>query len=116
MRRVVLDGIGRAGLWALLAAPAADAVIADCDGFDTSSDAAWLTADVFCPGIRKLGGFEGAAALAAPHPLLLQNCGAHFSTVLLRASYSAAGAAAKLRVEPGWAPEQEVAAWVSQCR
>jgi hypothetical protein len=116
MRRVVLDGIGRAGLWALLAAPAADAVIADCDGFDTSSDAAWLAADVFCPGIRKLGGFEGAAALAAPHPLLLQNCGAHFGTDLLRASYSTAGATAKLRLEAGRVPEQEVAAWVSQCR
>ncbi|HMJ64038.1 MAG TPA: acetyl xylan esterase, partial [Candidatus Binatia bacterium] len=36
-RRVVLCGSGRAGLWALLAAPAADAVVADCAGSDAQS-------------------------------------------------------------------------------
>jgi hypothetical protein len=116
MREVVLEGVGRTGLWALLAAPAADAVIADCDGFDSSSDAAWLAADVFCPGIRKLGGFEGAAALATPHPLLLHNAGAHFTTDLLRASYKAAGATGKLRVEASRVPEQELAVWVANSR
>jgi hypothetical protein len=41
-RRVVLSGTGRAGLWALLAAPAAKAVVADCDRLDLTTDESLL--------------------------------------------------------------------------
>ena len=54
-RKVVLVGVGRAGLWATLAASAADAVVADCDALDASADSAWLSADLFAPGLRKIG-------------------------------------------------------------
>ncbi len=91
-RMTILCGTGRAGLWALLAAPAADAVVADCDGFDASSDQALLADDVFVPGIRRIGVFEGAAMLAVPHPLVLHNTADKFSTGGLRDAYLTAGA------------------------
>ncbi|MCI0746609.1 MAG: hypothetical protein L0Y58_14510 [Verrucomicrobia subdivision 3 bacterium] len=86
-RRVILCGSGRAGLWSLLAAPAADGVIADGDEFNSASDEALLQHDVFVPGLRKLGGFEGAALLAAPNPLLLHNTGEEFSTEWIERAY-----------------------------
>lgn len=76
-RKVVLIGEGRAGLWALLAAPAADATIADADNLDLSTDTALLAPDLFAPGLRKLG-FQSAATLAAPRPLLVHNAGEKF--------------------------------------
>ena len=91
-RTTILCGTGRAGLWALLAASAADAVVADCDGFDPSSDQALLADDLFVPGIRRIGGFEGAAMLAAPHPLVLHNTAGKFSTGGLRDAYLIADA------------------------
>jgi hypothetical protein len=97
--RVVLCGTGRAGLWSLLAAPAADAVLADCDGFHAEDDQALLAKDLFCPNIRCMGGFDGAVALAAPKPLVLHNVGVRFATPLSRAAYRAERATSKLRIQ-----------------
>jgi len=104
-KRVILVGRGRAGLWALLAAPAADAVIADCEALDVSSDETLLATGLFCPSIRNIGTFEGAAMLAAPHPLLLHNTGDKFPTGAIRSAYRAAGAGKELRIEAGPLPE-----------
>jgi len=65
--RVVLLGTGVAGLWALLAAPAADVVVADVNNMDISDDQTLLDFNLFTPGLRNIGSFEGAALLAAPH-------------------------------------------------
>lgn len=111
-RKVVLCGRGRAGLWALLGTPAADAVIADCDALEVSSDEALLAPDLFCPGIRAVGAFQGAALLAAPHALLLHNTGAGFTTDMLAAAYRGAGASGKLRVERERLPDEAIASWV----
>jgi dienelactone hydrolase len=86
-RRVVLCGSGRAGLWALLAAPAADAVIADCVQLDVLDDSELMKQDLFAPGFRKIGAFEGAALLAAPNSLLVHNTGEKFSTDRLTKAY-----------------------------
>lgn len=112
-RRVVLCGAGRAGLWALLAAPAADAVIADCNALTASSDEALLAPDLFCPGIRNIGGFEGVALLAAPHPLLLHHTGSDFPTAALRRAYSSKG---NLRVESAALSDPQIAAWLNGVR
>ena len=85
--RVILCGCGRSGLWSVLAAPAADAVIADCGRLDISSDQALLDPDLFCPGIRNIDTFEGATILAAPHPLILLNVSPRFCAGL-RAIYA----------------------------
>jgi hypothetical protein len=99
--QVTLIGSGRAGLLALLAAPGADAVIADCDRLDAGDESALVAQDLFCPGILALGGFETAGMLAAPQPLILHNTGEHFTTDSLRATYVAAGIQGKLRVDAG---------------
>jgi len=111
---VVLWGIGRAGLWTLMAAPAAGAVIADCGQLDVGSDPALLAVDRFCPGIRNIGTCEGAAVLAAPHPLLLHNTGTNFPTTAVRSAYRALNANSKLRVSAAPLPDEELVRWVSQ--
>ncbi len=113
-KRVILLGHGRAGLWALLAAPAADAVIADCDGLDVSSDETLLATGLFCPGLRNLGTFEGAPMLAAPHPLLLHNTGDNFPTDGIRSAYRAARAGKQLRIETAPLPEDALLEWASK--
>ena len=112
--RVVLCGEGRAGLWALLAAPAADAVIADCAGLDPSDDQAWLAADRFCPGLQSLGGFEAAALLAAPHPLLLHNTSQDLAGGSLSAGYRAIRASRKLLLERAADREQSIPRWLDR--
>ena len=112
-RRVLLCGSGRAGLWALLGSPAADAVIADCDSLDLSNDAALMQQELFGPGLRKLGAFETAAALAAPHPLLIHNLGANFPTQRLRDTYAAVKSAKKFRQESAKLPEEALVKWIS---
>ena len=113
---VILWGTGRAGLWALLAAPGAGTVIADCDQLDVTSDEALLAPDLFCPGIRNIGTFEGAAMLAAPHPLLLHNTGEKFPTVALRSTYRAMGASDKVRVAAAALPDEELVKWISHLK
>jgi hypothetical protein len=111
---VILWGAGHAGLWALLAAPAAGAVVADCSQTDVTSDEALLAPDLFCPGIRNIGTFEGGAILAVPQPLLLHNTGTNFPSHSLRTAYRAVGASQKLRVVAARLPEEELVKWVSQ--
>jgi Acetyl xylan esterase (AXE1) len=111
---LVLCGTGHAGLPALLASPAADAVVADCDQLDATSDAALLAPDLFCPGIRNIGTFEGAAMLAAPHPLLLHNTGDKFPTDAIRTIYRVLGASDKLRIETRKLSDQEIAEWIAK--
>jgi hypothetical protein len=113
---VVICGSGRAGLWALLAAPAADAVAADCDTLDAQDDHALLSQDLFCPGIRNLGGFEGAATLAAPHPLLLHNTGAKFPADALKQSYAALKESKRLRIERRALDDAAVSVWISSLK
>ncbi|MDQ6631216.1 MAG: alpha/beta hydrolase family protein, partial [Verrucomicrobiota bacterium] len=96
---VILCGMGRAGLWSLLAAPAADAVIADCDQLDISSDAELLKPDLFIPGFRKMGGFKGVASLSAPHPVFLHNTNEEFSTNGLTEVYRSVRVKKNLRIE-----------------
>jgi len=107
--RVVLCGCGRAGFWSLLAAPAADAAIADCGQLDISDDQTLLGPDLFCPGIRNIDTFAGAAILASPHPLVLYNVAAGFSTSSLRSCYKELHEDKMLRVESRLLNDAEIA-------
>jgi len=109
-RRIVLCGHGRAGLWSVLAAPAADAVVADCGQLDVSQDQILLEPDLFCPGLRNIDTFAGAAILAAPHPLILHNVAQTFPTAGLRASFSASQDEKLLTVESRFLPDEEIVA------
>jgi dienelactone hydrolase len=115
-RNVVLCGMGRAGLWSLLAAPAVDAVVADCDSLETASDNAWLEQDLFVPGIRKIGGFEGVTALAAPHPVLLHNTGERFSTAWLAEVYGNLKTAKALHRESARLDDETIVNWIAQLK
>ncbi len=57
--------------------------------------------DLFVPGIRKMGAFEGAALLAAPNPLVLHNVGTTFTTTAVRDVYGALKSGKALRVASG---------------
>lgn len=112
-RRVILCGSGRAGLWALLAAPAADALVADCAGLDLTTDSELIKQDLFAPGLRKIGAFEGAALLAAPNPLLVHNTGEKFSTARLERAY---GKSAAYRREAKALDAAAQADWIAQLK
>ncbi len=113
-RHVVLCGLGSAGLWAMLAAPAADALVADCAQFDSTSDQSFLARDIFSPGLRKLGGFEGVAAINTGNPLLLHNVGNKFTTNYLHKVYKGMHVPELFRAETAALNEEQIAAWISE--
>jgi dienelactone hydrolase len=71
--KVFVIGRGSAGLAAFAAAPLVSGVAADCNGLDDSKDENLLDVNVFFPGVRGIGSFQGIASLAAPNPLLIHN-------------------------------------------
>jgi hypothetical protein len=113
-QRIVLCGAGTAGLWALLAAPAADAVVADCAGLESASDTALLAPDIFVPGLRKIGGFEGVALLATPNPLLLHHTGEKFPVESLTAAYAGLKAAKSFQTHAGILTDAQIAEWIGK--
>ena len=112
-RTVVLNGAGRTGLWALLAAPASDALVADCAQFDSTSDEGFLAHDVFAPGLRKLGGFEGVAAINTGNPLLLHNVSDKFTTSYLKRVYKGMHVPESFRTETAALDDEKLAAWIA---
>lgn len=113
-QRTVLIGEGKYGILALMAAPAADAVAVDCNGFDPSNDEALFVPGYFAPKLRCIGGFQGAAMLAAPNRLLLYNTQGKFPTADIEAAYRAAGAGDKLQIIPGPKTREEILSWAAQ--
>ena len=113
-RSVTLVGQGQAGLWALLAAPAADAVAADCAQLDLTTDTALLSDDLYAPCLRRLGDFHTAAVLAAPHPLLLHNIGAKFTAVgWISDVYKSLGNTPALKTTADRMDDTALAAWLT---
>jgi hypothetical protein len=110
----VLCGAGAAGLWTLLAAPAADAVVADCNAVDALTDERLLAPDLFAPGLRNIGTFEGAPMLATPHPLLLHNTGNSFPTEGIKSAFQASGSPRKPRIESGRLSDDALVDWISK--
>lgn len=113
-RSVVLCGSGRAGLWAMLAAPASDALVADCAQFDSTLDSSFLARDVFSPGLRKLGGFEGVAAMNTGNPILLHNVGGKFTTSFVSHAYNKMRASDRYRQETAALTATQVASWIAE--
>ena len=92
-QRVDVVGFGRAGLWTLIAGAVLEPratrcrFVLDMAGFDTSDDGAYLC-QLPIPGILRAGGLPNAAALAAPHDLLLHNTGDRFDASWASAAYA----------------------------
>ncbi len=112
--QVILLGAGSAGFSALLAAPAADDVIADAGAMDFSDEQVLLSPNLFCPGLRTFGTFEGPALLAAPHPLFVHNAGPTLRRDDLRSGYKAAGSPKGLRIESASLSNEALVKWISE--
>ncbi|MBE7558135.1 acetylxylan esterase [bacterium] len=99
-RPVHLVGRGEGGLWVLLAqglAGVTGSTIADAAQFDASSDPAFIER-LFVPGLRRVGDFTTAAALAVPGRLFIHNTGDAFADAAYAHTYAAAGAKERLRL------------------
>jgi len=115
VRTCHLVGLGRAGIWCLLARaldPEVGRTAVDFAGLGAGDDSAWMEEDLFVPGLRSAGDVRTALNLCAPGHLLVHNAGRDFPTVWARSAYRAAGRAERLRVSRrrlGW---QKVLAWM----
>jgi dienelactone hydrolase len=112
-RPVVLCGLAQAGWWAQMAAPAADAVVADCGRLDPADDTRLLDPDLVVPGIRSLNDFAGILALNAPRPVTLFNA-QRFQAERLTPLYTALKATPRLQIVAGELAGEELAARVEQ--
>lgn len=114
---VDLVGVGRAGLWVLLAralAPngAVRRTIADAAQFETDKDEAYLE-KLPIPLIRHAGDFRTATTLIAPAQLLIHNTGSAFKTDWAQNAYRVAGREGNLVVKGAALSEKELAAWLA---
>ncbi len=112
---VSLIGLGEAGLWCLLASPAAPpltAVVVDMARLDASSDEG-LMKRLWTPCLRRAGDIRSAGALWAPTRLLMHSAGSEWGMDFIRETYEAAGAAGKLRVATGPASTDDIVKWVA---
>lgn len=113
---VRLVGTGRAGLWALLAAAldgGLQAVAADLDGFDPTTDSEYVNG-LFIPGIRRAGDFRAAAPLLTETQLLLHGGHEAFPVPWYRAAFEAAGHADGLTILDGEAPSEGILDWLDR--
>jgi dienelactone hydrolase len=97
--KIVLVGPGEAGLWCLLAAPLASAVVADGSSFSPVTDATWLTPEKFLPGLALMGGLEAEAAVVANRPLWFYSLPSQFSTSWLQLAAKSEGTESMIRLE-----------------
>lgn len=109
---LILWGKEEGGLWSLLAAPAADAVIADAQRFDSDNDAAWTRPKMIVPAIHRMGGFNAPLLLAAPNPVFVHNTGNLFETDVLEKSYNNIAAPASLKISADPTPDEELLKWI----
>ena len=86
----------------------------DCAQFDSTNDGNLLAQDLFAPGLRKIGAFEGIAAINTTHPLLLHNTGDKFSTAFLRKVYKGMHVPDSFRQEAAILSDDDVADWFAK--
>ncbi len=113
---VSLIGLGRAGLWGLLAASIdgeVRSVVADLDRFDAANDSAYVDG-LFIPGLRRAGDFRAAASLLSVGRVLLHNGHEAFPTPWFRAAFEAAGRSDSLKIEDSVAAAEVVLDWIGR--
>lgn len=111
--KIVLSGTEQAGLWALLAAPAADAVIADANEFDADNDQLWIQPSWLTPSIRRIGTFVGPALMAAPNPVLIHNAGRVFPTKTISETYLKVAGPGIANVHPERLTDAALLNWIA---
>jgi dienelactone hydrolase len=114
--RVDLVGEGKAGLWCLLArglAPEIGRTAVDVAGFDNVVDEGFLT-ELFSPGLRRVGDFHTAMALALPAQLLIHNASDRFRTNWIEDVYKSLGRGSALKVTKDKMPDAGIVEWLRQ--
>jgi dienelactone hydrolase len=112
-RALRVVGLGKAGLWTLLARALSSVegpLVAEVARFAREEDQAYI-ADLYAPGLRRVGDVQTAALLVAPGPLALFHSGPNFKTEIIEAGYEALNAAWK--VVPGAMTAEDIAGWLS---
>ena len=100
--RVNLAGVGKGGLWCLLAralAPQLHRTLVDVSRFSSEEDQAYLE-HLYVPVLRRAGDFKTASMLAPATRLLIHNTGDSFDTGWFRQAYELAGKTDLLEIEP----------------
>ena len=111
-----LVGLGKAGLWSLLARSLAQDVAriaVDVAEFDNDNDDLFVS-ELFVPSLRRAGDFRTAGALIAPAELFIHNTGSLFNTVWTTDVYKAIGAESKLVVQKEKATEAKMVEWLAE--
>ena len=114
--RVNLAGVGKGGLWCLLArglAPRLHRTLVDVSRFSSEKDGAYLE-HLYVPVLRRAGDFKTAAMLAPATPLLIHNTGESFDTDWFRQAYELAGKPDLLGIEPNELPSERLLSWLTQ--
>jgi len=109
-----LVGLGKAGLWCLLAralTPEIQNTVADGSQFKSQNDQSYLD-ELYIPLIRRAGDFRTALTVASPTKLLIHNVGSQFDTEWVRNAYQISKAESALRIESGKATEADILSWL----
>jgi dienelactone hydrolase len=116
IRRVGLAGLGRAGLWCVLAqglAPELHAVVADADRFASGRDDAYLSG-LSIPHVRRVGGLQTALILRLGGRVHVHHTADAFETAAAEASAKASGAGGQLEVKRERLSDAEVVARLAE--
>ncbi len=114
--RVNLVGVGKGGLWSLLAralAPQLHRTLVEVSNFSSEEDGAYLE-HLYVPVLRRAGDFKTAAMLAPASRLLIHNTGENFSTDWFRQAYELAGKTDLLEIESDEIPRERLLSWLTQ--
>lgn len=114
--RVNLVGVGKGGLWSLLAralAPQLHRTLVDVSHFSSEEDRAYLE-HLYVPVLRRAGDFKTAAMLAPASRLLIHNSGENFSADWFRQAYELAGKTDLLEIESDEIPRGQILAWLTR--
>lgn len=109
-------GDGTAGLWTLLArgiAPRIDRMAIDVNGFDNTSDEAFVSS-LPIPGVRRAGDFLTAVLVAPFEPLLIYNTQGRFATDQLVAAFAKFGRRSDLTVSNAMILTEGLSDWLVQ--
>jgi len=113
---VQLAGLGKAGLWSLLArglSPDLQATAADVEGFESENDRAYLK-DLYIPLLRRAGDFKVALTLPISSKLLIHHTGEGFKTGWVQNAYRIGQSESRLRVEKEELGPESVAGWLAE--
>jgi len=113
---VQLVGLGKAGLWSLLArglSPDLQATAADVEGFESENDRAYLK-DLYIPLLRRAGDFKVALTLPISSKLLIHHTGEGFKTEWVQNAYRIGQSESKLRIEKAKLGLESMADWLAE--